>query len=71
MTPQFIGNVHIHAPKPVSERVRVFYCPKCTRRRRVKVRYYEWYGPSACCTALRRRWKHVVEPCGYRWRFEP
>jgi hypothetical protein len=63
-------SLHIHAPKAVKETVRVLYCPKCDKKRRVNVRFYEWYGPGATCSAKRRRWKNVVKPCGYHWQWE-
>ena len=49
---------------------RILYCPKCKRRRRVTVQFYEWYPPDATCVALRRRWKHVIEPCGHLWQWD-
>lgn len=57
------------APKPIQTRKWVVFCPACKKRRRVTVNVYEWYDPSATCTAPRRRWKNVVKPCGYHWNF--
>ena len=64
------GKLTICTPTVLKTRRRILYCPKCKRRRRVEVRSYEWYPPDAVCKAPRRRWKHVVEPCGYRWQWE-
>lgn len=62
--------VHIHAPQAKYQRIKVLFCPKCRKRRRVTVNIYEWYGPSATCDAKRKRWKKIVKPCGYHWNFE-
>ena len=64
------GTLTICRPTVTHTRRRVLYCPKCKRRRRVTMRFYEWYGPTATCLAPRRRWKHVVAPCGYSWQWE-
>lgn len=34
---------------------KVIYCPKCKRRRRMTVRMYEWYSPSATCRTCKTR----------------
>ena len=64
------GSITICMPTVTGTKFRYLYCPKCKQRRRVAVKSYKWYGPSATCTAPRRRWKHVVEPCGYVWQFD-
>lgn len=61
---------HLHAPESKVVGTRVLYCPRCKRRRRVEVRYTEWYGLDATCTAIRKRWKRVLKPCGYRWSWD-
>ena len=66
MTPQQV-RVVICAPAPVATRTMILYCPRCKRRRKAKVKSFQYYGPMATCTALRRRWKHVVKACGYLW----
>ena len=62
--------VTICSPAPVHTRTMVLYCQRCKRRRKAVVKFFEWYGPMATCTARRRRWKHVVGPCGYLWQWE-
>ena len=64
------GTLTVCSPAITRMRQRILYCPKCRQRRRVTMRFYEYYSPSATCTAPRRRWKHVVKPCGYRWQWE-
>lgn len=63
------GTLTVCSPTVVDRRVRVLYCPKCKQKRRVLVYYYEWYGPSATCTAKRLKWAHF-EKCGYVWQWE-
>jgi hypothetical protein len=36
-------------------KIRVIYCPKCRKRRRMTVRLYEWYEPSAICRTCKTR----------------
>jgi hypothetical protein len=63
-------SLHICSPKPVEEKIKIFYCPKCKKKRKVIVKFFEWYPPIAVCKATRRRWKTVFKPCNYVWNFE-
>lgn len=64
------GNLHICRPEIRREVAKILYCPKCKRKRRVKVHIFDWYSPMSTCKAIRLRWKNVRKPCGYVWHFE-
>lgn len=61
------GNGFVCMPTVTERRVRILYCPKCKQKRRVEMRFEEWYGWSGECKA-KRKWRngHIVE-CGQRW----
>lgn len=63
------GDGIVCTPTVTRTKVRFLWCPKCKQKRRVVVRFYEWYAPTATCTAQRLKWAHF-EPCGYEWRWE-
>lgn len=62
--------LHIHAPAPTHFARRVMRCPTCKVRRRVVVRGYEWYEPSATCCACGTWWAGGRAHKGYRFERE-
>lgn len=71
MSCETYGNLTICRPNPAGEKVRILMCPKCNKRRRVIVKFYESYASHfgiGRCTGKRKKWKHLAA-CGYEWGF--
>jgi len=64
--------IHVCSPKMKKWELRRFKCPNCGKRRML-VRYYEWYGASMSCMRCGDEW-HDGElsprPFARGWRKE-
>jgi len=63
------GKITLCSPTVTRTKVKYLFCPRCNCKRRVTMKFQEWYGWNATCTAKRLKWAHY-EPCNYNWQWE-